>query len=59
MVDAVESIALNGQVRLSLQELLPSPPDLALELLPYQREAMTWMVHQEEHSRYRGGLLAD
>jgi DNA repair protein RAD16 len=33
-------------------------PYLTAQLLPYQREALAWMVGQEE-SKYKGGILAD
>lgn len=35
-----------------------APPELLLELLPFQREGLGWMVRQEL-SAYRGGILAD
>jgi SNF2 family DNA or RNA helicase len=34
------------------------PPDLTLTLLPFQKESLSWMCEQE-HSAYRGGILAD
>lgn len=30
-----------------------------VQLLPFQREGVSWMAHQEEHSVFRGGILAD
>ncbi|KAA0169554.1 hypothetical protein FNF28_01998 [Cafeteria roenbergensis] len=35
-----------------------APPELLLDLLPFQREGLGWMVRQE-HSAFRGGILAD
>jgi Poly(ADP-ribose) polymerase and DNA-Ligase Zn-finger region len=36
------------------------PPDtLLMPLLPFQKEGLGWMVHQETESNYRGGILAD
>ena len=32
--------------------------DLLMPLLPYQKEGLGWMVHQE-NSESRGGILAD
>jgi DNA repair protein RAD16 len=34
------------------------PPELMVPLLPYQKEGLGWMFHQEE-SEIRGGILAD
>lgn len=43
--------------KMRMPEKDPSP-FLTAELLPYQREALAWMVGQEE-SKYKGGILAD
>ena len=34
------------------------PETLVLPILPYQKEGLGWMYHQE-HSQYHGGILAD
>ena len=35
------------------------PRELLLPLLPYQREGLAWLLHQERVSDMRGGILAD
>ncbi|CAJ1394059.1 unnamed protein product [Effrenium voratum] len=37
---------------------VPVPKDLAVPMLPFQKEGLAWMCHQEESS-VRGGILAD
>ncbi|CAE7616604.1 rhp16 [Symbiodinium natans] len=37
---------------------VPVPKDLAVPMLPFQKEGLAWMCHQEE-STVRGGILAD
>ncbi|KAJ1970301.1 DNA repair protein rad16 [Dispira parvispora] len=37
----------------------PQPPGLALSLLPFQRESLSWMVQQERETPHKGGMLAD
>ncbi|KAJ1660328.1 DNA repair protein rad16 [Dispira simplex] len=37
----------------------PQPTDLALPLLPFQRESLSWMVRQERETSHKGGMLAD
>ena len=39
--------------------LADQPPDLAVTLLNFQREGLSWMVRQEDESPYNGGILAD
>jgi hypothetical protein len=39
-------------------EMRPAPPGLAADLLPFQVEGQSWMFAQE-HTPYRGGILAD
>jgi SNF2 family DNA or RNA helicase len=39
-------------------ETRPTPPGLAADLLPFQVEGQSWMFAQE-HTPYRGGILAD
>lgn len=36
----------------------PQPADIVTELLPFQREFLTW-ARLQEHSAARGGILAD
>jgi SNF2 family DNA or RNA helicase len=36
----------------------PQPVEIITPLLPFQREALSWM-RKQEHSVFRGGLLAD
>ena len=35
------------------------PKELLLPLLPYQREGLAWLLHQERESEMLGGILAD
>ena len=35
------------------------PPELLMPLLPYQREGLAWLLHQERESAMAGGILAD
>ncbi|KAI8866546.1 hypothetical protein GQ42DRAFT_128057 [Ramicandelaber brevisporus] len=37
---------------------IDQPADLKLQLLPFQREGVAWMVHQEKSSDYSGSILA-
>ncbi|EEB08458.1 DNA repair protein RAD16 [Schizosaccharomyces japonicus yFS275] len=39
-------------------KLAEQPKELKLQLLPFQREGLSWMKHQEE-SHFHGGILAD
>ncbi|CAE8724276.1 unnamed protein product, partial [Polarella glacialis] len=38
--------------------VIPVPKSLAVPMLPFQKEGLSWMVQQEE-SEVRGGILAD
>ena len=38
---------------------VPQPEKLLVTLLPFQIEGLSWMIHQEEHSEFHGGILAD
>jgi len=40
-------------------ELAAPPPGLLMELLPFQRESLSWMTQQERDSKFGGGILAD
>lgn len=46
-----------GRCTKSVPEV-PVPKDLAVPMLPFQKEGLAWMCHQEESS-VRGGILAD
>ncbi|EGD73108.1 nucleotide excision repair protein [Salpingoeca rosetta] len=35
------------------------PENLAVTLLPFQREGLAWMINQESNSDFQGGILAD
>lgn len=35
------------------------PKDLAISLLNFQLEGLSWMLRQEQESEYKGGILAD
>ncbi|GIX61280.1 DNA repair protein rhp16, putative [Babesia caballi] len=39
-------------------EALPQPPELLVPLLPFQKDGVTWMYHQEK-GPMKGGILAD
>ncbi|KAJ2008596.1 DNA repair protein rad16 [Coemansia thaxteri] len=39
-------------------EKIDQPPELKIKLLPFQQEGVWWMVRQE-HSMFKGGILAD
>ena len=45
-------------VRKEWTEQMEPPASLVLPVLPYQKEGLVWMHHQE-HSPYHGGILAD
>ena len=45
-------------VRTEWTESREAPATLMVPLLPYQKEGLGWMVHQEQ-SDVRGGILAD
>ena len=45
-------------VRMSWDHPAEPPPELLMPLLPYQKEGLGWMVHQETTSVH-GGILAD
>ena len=54
----------NVWLELGKSEILEHPPiqqpiALRLPLLPFQREGVAWMLYQEEHSVFHGGILAD
>ncbi|CDR97304.1 DNA repair protein rhp16, putative [Babesia bigemina] len=51
--DAVETVAITPEL-----ESLPQPPELLVPLLPFQRDGVTWMYHQEK-GPVKGGILAD
>ncbi|GBE58671.1 DNA repair protein [Babesia ovata] len=51
--DAVETAT-----RIPKLETLPQPPELLVPLLPFQRDGVTWMYHQEK-GPVKGGILAD
>ncbi|KAJ1801145.1 DNA repair protein rad16 [Coemansia sp. RSA 2399] len=38
--------------------MVDQPPDLKMQLLPFQREGVWWMA-QQESTMFRGGILAD
>lgn len=40
-------------------ERAEQPSDLAVTLLNFQLEGLSWMVRQEESGEYKGGILAD
>lgn len=40
-------------------ERAEQPKDLAVTLLNFQLEGLSWMVRQEEENKYKGGILAD
>ena len=46
-------------VRKDWDTKLEPGPDLLMPLLPYQKEGLAWMVHQEIETSNRGGILAD
>lgn len=46
-------------VRQQWEQPLDPPDTLLMPLLPFQKEGLGWMVHQETESNYRGGILAD
>ncbi len=45
-------------VRVCWSKAAENPKELTLPLLPYQREGLGWMMHQE-NSEVHGGILAD
>jgi DNA repair protein RAD16 len=45
-------------VRQTWNESMEPHEDLLMPLLPYQKEGLAWMIHQE-NSTVRGGILAD
>jgi DNA repair protein RAD16 len=50
--DELIQVAFQGEIR-------KPPPGLTASLLPFQTEGCSWMYHQEVHSPFRGGILAD
>jgi len=40
-------------------EAVPQPEGLSLQLLPFQREGLDWLLKQEQQVRFTGGILAD
>lgn len=48
----------NELVRMNWSEEMEPANELLMPLLPYQKEGLGWMVHQEK-SATRGGILAD
>lgn len=40
-------------------ERAKQPEGMALTLLPFQLEGLSWMIRQEEEGNYTGGILAD
>ena len=38
---------------------VPQPEGLSLQLLPFQLEGLDWLLKQEQHERFSGGILAD
>lgn len=40
-------------------ERAKQPEGMALSLLPFQLEGLSWMIRQEEEGKYKGGILAD
>jgi len=38
---------------------VPQPEGLSLQLLPFQREGLDWLLKQEKQERFMGGILAD
>jgi SNF2 family DNA or RNA helicase len=38
---------------------VPQPDGLSLQLLPFQREGLDWLLKQEQQDRFSGGILAD
>lgn len=37
---------------------IDQPPGMTIQLLPFQKEGLNWLIQQEK-SRYKGGILAD
>lgn len=40
-------------------ERAEQPKDMAVNLLNFQLEGLSWMIRQEENGEYKGGILAD
>lgn len=53
-----EPINPDELVRKTWSESMEAHSDLLMPLLPYQKEGLAWMMHQEQ-STVRGGILAD
>lgn len=49
----------NEMVRKVWNEAVEPTSELLLPLMRFQKEGLGWMIHQEEKSGYRGGILAD
>eukprot|EP00930_Biecheleria_cincta_P105906 TRINITY_DN98_c1_g1_i1.p1 TRINITY_DN98_c1_g1~~TRINITY_DN98_c1_g1_i1.p1 ORF type:complete len:1206 (-),score=311.60 TRINITY_DN98_c1_g1_i1:59-3676(-) len=49
--------SVSGTLAKKLKQV-PIPKDLVAPMLPFQKEGLSWMCHQEESS-VRGGILAD
>ena len=56
--DEFEPINPDEIVRKTWNEAMDPPIDLLMPLLPYQKEGLAWMYHQEQSSIH-GGILAD
>eukprot|EP00049_Salpingoeca_infusionum_P003423 m.66527 g.66527 ORF g.66527 m.66527 type:complete len:775 (-) comp12121_c0_seq1:1020-3344(-) len=59
IVSAWDSIESYDPTTTSKDELASQPAQLAVKLLPFQIEGLTWMAHQETKSEFAGGILAD
>lgn len=57
---AAAAVMSSGSVGPATKKLpqVPVPESIVVPMLPFQKEGMSWMCHQEE-SNVRGGILAD
>ncbi|KAF8819290.1 hypothetical protein IE077_000116 [Cardiosporidium cionae] len=49
---------LDEMVKRVLVEQYKPPPEILIPMLPFQKEGLAWMCHQED-SEFKGGILAD